>query len=48
MQEKSHKWVYITIIVVIVALDGRGVVLYRDAEGDQGGAGQGEGVHHAS
>lgn len=30
MQEKSHTWVYITIIVVIVALMVAGAVLYRD------------------
>jgi hypothetical protein len=29
MQEKSHKWVYITIIVVIVALMVAGAVTYR-------------------
>ena len=29
MQEKSHKWVYITIIIVIVALMVAGVALYR-------------------
>ncbi len=30
MQEKSHKWVYITIVVVIVALMVAGAVLYHD------------------
>jgi hypothetical protein len=30
MEEKSHKWVYITLIVVIVALMIAGAVLYRD------------------
>ena len=29
MEEKSHKWVYITIVVVIVALMVAGVALYR-------------------
>ncbi len=33
MQEKSHTWVYVTIIVVIVALMVAGVVLYRDVKG---------------
>jgi hypothetical protein len=28
MQEKSHKWIYITIIIVIVALMVAGVLLY--------------------
>ena len=32
MQEKSHKWVYIVIIVVIVALMVAGVVLWRDVK----------------
>jgi hypothetical protein len=32
MQEKSHKWVYIIIAVVIVALMVAGVVLYQDQE----------------
>lgn len=32
MQEKSHKWVYITIAVVIVALMVAGVALWRDVE----------------
>lgn len=32
MQEKSHTWVYITIIVVIVALMVAGVVTIRDVE----------------
>ncbi len=30
MEEKSHKWVYVTLIVVIVALMVVGAVLYRD------------------
>jgi hypothetical protein len=30
MEEKSHKWIYITIVVVIVALMVAGVALYRD------------------
>jgi hypothetical protein len=30
MQEKSHKWVYITIVVVIVALMVAGAILYHD------------------
>ena len=30
MEEKSHKWIYITLIVVIVALMVAGAVLYRD------------------
>jgi hypothetical protein len=30
MQEKSHKWVYIVIVVVIVALMIAGAVLYHD------------------
>ena len=30
MEEKSHKWIYITLIVVIVALMVAGVALYRD------------------
>jgi hypothetical protein len=30
MQEQSHRWVYITIIVVIVALMVAGAALYRD------------------
>ena len=46
MEEKSHKWVYIVIVVAIVALMVAGVVLYRDEKADQGGARQGEGVRH--
>jgi hypothetical protein len=30
MEEKSHKWVYITIIVVIVALMVAGALMYHD------------------
>jgi hypothetical protein len=30
MEEKSHKWIYITLIVVIVALMVAGALLYRD------------------
>ena len=30
MEEKSHKWVYIVIVVAIVALMVAGVLLYRD------------------
>ena len=44
MQEKSHKWVYIIIVVVIVALMVAGAVLYHDEKADQRGAGEGEGV----
>ena len=32
MQEKSHKWVYIVIVVAIVALMVAGVVLWRDVK----------------
>ena len=32
MEEKSHKWVYVTIIVVIVALMVAGVVVIRDVK----------------
>ena len=32
MTEKSHKWVYIVIVVVIVALMVAGVVLWRDVK----------------
>ena len=32
MTEKSHKWVYIVIVVAIVALMVAGVVLYRDVK----------------
>jgi hypothetical protein len=32
MQEKSHKWVYIVIVVVILALMVAGVVLWRDVK----------------
>ena len=46
MQEKSHKWVYITIIVVIVALMVAGAVLYRDQKETKEAQRQGEGVHH--
>ena len=45
MHEKSHKWVYIVIIVAIVALMIAGVALYHDVKADQGGARQGQGVH---
>ena len=32
MQEKSHKWVYIVIVIVIAALMVAGVVLWRDVK----------------
>jgi hypothetical protein len=32
MQEKSHKWIYITIVSVIVALMVAGVAVYRQEE----------------
>lgn len=32
MEEKSHTWIYVTLVVVIVALMVAGVALYRRAE----------------
>jgi len=32
MEEKSHKWVYVALVVVIVALMVAGVVLYRNVK----------------
>ena len=32
MQEKSHKWIYVAIVVVIVALMVAGVALWREQE----------------
>jgi hypothetical protein len=32
MEEKSHKWIYVIIIVVIVALMVAGALLYRDVK----------------
>ena len=48
MEEKSHKWIYITLIVVIVALMVAGVALYRDQKGVQGGPCQGQGADQPS